>query len=432
MKNNLKCVVLLAVWTGALSVVAGESGEDLLVVVTDKQCESVKMPCDLRTSYPVRKLEDEPALRGLMYSALGWVRNAAADETRTATITARAGTLVDGAFTPDGTAEITVLPAATGEGTCDWTETAISKKVYRLTHTVKKGEVVDASAYLYGYLDFTHCAVHRASQADVEAAALGAITHEIAVVQDEVWPWQPVDMTTVRSGIATDETLEPEARTATTFSFKGCGIFRCEYILTGGMLEVVVDGETFSTVEMPTAGWEPCQIQFDGYGAHVVVFRFTSGGDGVTGLRDVCWDEPDESSRVIGRGDGVRVDLRGRALRDGVLLRTPKRMAEVLPFEYSSTNWIGDVIGVTAESVARVTICPLQGTDDDVTTWEEVSDKKKTLVDKVGEGQIKWRPYKGVWKAQFEILNGSSGIHQETVIFDLRNTSGPGLALILR
>ena len=120
---------------------------------------------------------------------------------------------------------------------------------------------------------------------------------------------------------------------------------------------------------------------------------------------------------------GVRMDL-----QKGV--RTPKRLADVLPFVYSSTNWLGDVVNVSAESVARVTLVQLTGEGDDVTTWTDVVPNTfKELVKKPGEGEVKWRARKGVWKAAFDILNNDTSIRTEEAIFDLRNSIAPGLLI---
>lgn len=392
--------------------------------------ETAEAPCDLRTTFPVSNPEGDPALRGLMYSASGFERGAAADSSRTAAITARAGFLANGVFAPDGTAEVTVGTGLMGEGTVDWNPTEISKRVYQLTHTARKDGAVDTTAYFYGYLDFTHC-VSYASQADVEAAVLGAITHPIAVTQDEVMPWQPIDSAAVRSGLETSEWLEPEDETTTTFIFSGRGTLHFDYDLTGGTLEVIADGAVVLTFNEATADWMPCQASFDGYGAHEASFVYSAVGGGATaGIRNVRWEEQPESSRSIDEGEDVCVDL-----REGV--RKPKRLAEVLPFQYSSTNWVGFVDGESvrfdAESIAQVTIVGLTGTDPDVCTWtEEVPGTFKELVCKVGEGEIKWRPKNGVWKATFVIKDGDEGIHAETAIFDLRDAHGVGLMLFLR
>lgn len=392
--------------------------------------ETAEAPCDLRMSFPVANLEGDPALRGLMYSAFGFERGAAADASRTATITARAGFLAGGVFTADGSPELNVLPRTAGEGTVDWRQAEISKKFYQLVHTVRAGDVVDEGGFCYGYLDFTHC-VSYASQADVEAAVLGAITHRIAVVQDEVWPWQPIDSAAARSGLVSGEWLEPGDETATTFTFSGRGTLHYEYDLTGGTLEVIADGAVVSTFNEATADWMPCQVSFDGYGAHEASFVYSAVGSGATaGIRNVRWEEQPESSRSIDEGEDVCVDL-----REGV--RKPKRLAEVLPFQYSSTNWVGFVDGesvrFSAESVARMTIVELAGTDPDARNWtEEVPGTFRELVRKIGEGETRWRPKKGVWKATLDISGEDGGSHAETAIFDLRDAHGVGLMLFLK
>ena len=423
--NRVSNTMLLVAAVTALSAKADFVRECELNAVTDVLLTSAPLQAvDLRTVFPVEKLKEEPALKGLMYSALGFERGASADATRTAKITARAGALVNGIFAYDDSAEITVLPPTTGEGVVDWAETRISKKLYQLTHTVMKNGVAEG-AILYGYFDFTHCVMEIATQEEVEAAVFGAITHPIAVRQDDDSPWQPIDTAEVRSGIATDEWLKPEDKTATTFTFKGHGVLHYEYDLSGGTLEVVADGVVVSTFAQEIAEWASCQVSFAGHGAHEVSFVYTASGDAMAAIRNVRWEEQDEDSRTAGAGAGIRVDL-----QEGV--RTPKKFAQVLPFQYSSTNWIGNVIQVNAESVARVTIVQLTGTDSDVRNWtEEVPGTFRELVKKPGENAVNWRPKKGVWKATFDILNGEERIHQETAIFDLRNSNGVGLVLIL-
>lgn len=218
----------------ALSAAADYVREDELTVRTAVQGWSAsQQTIDLRKAFTVSSLEDE-ALRGLMYSANGWERDAAGDASRTVAITAQAGTLANGVFTPDGSAEMTVATGLGGEGTVDWALTEISKKVYRLKHAVRKDGAPVGVADLYGYLDFTHC-LSWASQSDVEAAVLGEFTHGIAVTQDADSPWQPIDSTVVRSGLMTDgEWLEPGDVTVTAFAFGGRGVLHYEYDLTGG------------------------------------------------------------------------------------------------------------------------------------------------------------------------------------------------------
>lgn len=113
-------------------------------------------------------------------------------------------------------------------------------------------------------------------------------------------------------------------------------------------------------------------------------------------------------------------------------VRKLKRFSELMPLTYSSTNWIGDVDGVIAESNARLTVVRLLGTDPVVTNWTDVvSGSYRILHDAPGEGEVNWKPGNGVWKAEFDILNGAESIHHEETFFDLRNTRGSGMAVII-
>ena len=390
--------------------------------------KSGEMPCDLRNVFPVANLKNDPALKGLMYSAIGWERNAVEDALSTVSITARSGTLAkNGTFMPDGTAGVTVLPATGGRGQFDWKPPPeISTNLYQLTHSVQKNGVADAGMILYGYLDFTNCDMERASQKDVEAAVLGEFTNGIAVTQDADSPWQPIDPATVRSGLMTDDRQDQGEETMTAFAFVGRGVLHYDYAISGGVLKVFADGECIATFADPTADWVTCQVPFSDYDVHECEFRYVADGRGVASIRNVRWESDESGFCAEDVSQSVCADL-----REGV--RRPRRLADVLPFEYSSTNWIGDVVGVSSTSVAKVTIVQLTGTDPDVRNWtEEVPNTFKELVKKVGEGQINWRPKKGVWKATFVILNGDDGVHTETAVFDLRESSGMGLMLILK
>ena len=284
-----------------LPIAGGETCEEEFAPPIYLQDSFVSLrPLDCSTLFPVGNLSDDPALRNLNYSAIGWELDAAEDASRKVTVTAQAGTMVGGSFKSDGSAPQVLLENATGRGEFDWTVTEIARKVYQLKHVVSKNGTVDSSATLSGYLDFS-----------------GYSTTVGAVREGE---------------------LTPEARLA------------------------------------------------DGARAHVVM-----------------------------------------DLEEGV--RTPKYLSYVLPFEYSSTNWIGDVKGVTVSSVASVTIVQLAGDDPDVTKWAEVQGTSRELKKAVGEDAVKWKARKGVWKATFDILNGDSRIHRETVIFDLRDSKGTGFVL---
>ena len=421
--NRISNMMLLVAGAAAVLPAAADSDfvrEDELDVVVYTQLVSVpERAIDLRATFPVASLDDE-ALKDLMYSANSWVRNAAEDASRTATITAQTGTLANGVFISDGSGEITVLSAALGEGTFDWNMSAASKKVYQLTHTVRKGGTVDAAGTCSGYFDFTRC-VSYASQAEVEAAVLGAITHKISVTQDEDWPWQPFDIDEVRSGIVTDEGLESGEGTATTFGFEGRGVLHYEYGLSGGELAVLADSKVVASFTEPKADWVPRQISFDDYGAHEVSFVYTAVGGDMAAIRNVRWEVPDESSRTTDAGADIRVDL-----QEGEV-RTPKKFAHVLPFVYSPTNFTGTVDGKSS----RVSIVQLEGTDPDVTTWTEMSGTARTLKEATDEGEVKWRAKKGVWKATFEIFDGEELKDTQIKYFDLRNATGNGTVIFI-
>ena len=415
---------LLPMFGVAFSAVAEEPNwvrENELEVDSDLvRGETQEAVCDLRTVFTVATLEDDPALKGLMYSAIGWELDAAADPSRTAEIYAAPGSFVDGAFVVSGSS-VAVLPARTGRGAFDWQVASAEKKLYQLTHTVRNGGAVDASGSLVGYIDFSHV-VSWATQIEVEAAVLGEHTQSLAVTQDATWPWQPIGSPAALSGIRTDETLGEGVATATTFSFKGIGTFNYEYALDGGRLAIVVDG--VETVLAATAGaWTSGTVEFGTSGEHVVAFTYVAaGGEATAALRGVCRECPDETALASSESDDIRVDL-----QDGEV-RTPRKLSRVLPFVYSPTNFIGTVNG----TAARVSIVQLEGDDPDVTQWTEVG-APRVLKESSDEGEVVWQAKKGVWKAVFEFYNGDKLLEKETQtkIFDLRNAAGGGLVIFV-
>ena len=425
MKNTFNAILVLLAGFSAIAACADVLTEDEIGTFEERYGDEVEVEIDLRTVFPVAKLVDDPALRGITYSARGWrLEVPVEDSTRSAMITAIPGSVINGYFSPEG-AQMTVLASTTGEGTVDWHPSSIQRKVYQLLHSARVGGVDDAFAACRGYLDFTECEQQHASIEDVEEAVLGAVTHPIVTVQDERFPWQPIGSAGAGSGIATDVGLVG-VTTTTEFSFEGRGVLYYEYALTGGSLTVRANGKDISTFAEPV-DWQSCEVRFEGVVAHRIAFVFAATGGGATAaLRGVRWVVADEDVRVQGDGSEVIVDL-----REGV--RTPKRSDEILPFVYSSTNWIGDVKGATAESKARVTIVQMKGSDPEVSSWtEEVSDTFRELANESGEGEArKWKPKKGVWKATFDILNGDTSIYSEDAWFDLRKTSTPGFMLMV-
>ena len=404
-----------------LGVVKAENSEAELMMRQVSMRDVVEVQVDCRRVFEVRRSDGDPALTGFMYSAVGWDIGAADDGTRMVKITAVPGELADdGVFVPDGDGEQIVLSETTGRGTCDWEPSDAKHRVYQLTHIVRKGGSVDATGTLYGYLDFTHWD-RRATLDDIKAALLNPATHAVDILQDAENPWQPIDfIQLVGVGIATDSALPQSIETSTGLEFSGHGALSFEYRLSGGTLSVAIDGREPEVIDVPTSGWVACTLAFVDPGEHSVVFTYTADGDGTTAaLRHVRWKEDERFVSMRSARSDLRVDL-----REGPV-RMPARMEHVLPFAYSSTNWIGNVQG----TAAKVTVVQLSGTDPAVTNWtDEVSGSFKVLVDKSGEGEKVWHPKKGVWKATFDILGTS---HSEEVWFDLRNAIAPGFMLMV-
>lgn len=423
MSNRYLIGGMLALVSGFATGDEGTLADALYFGCSDRAMQGIETVVDCRETYPVIWLDGDTVVQGLNYSAIGWDLEPAGDSSRTVAITARSGTLANGVFTPDGSAEFEVMPAKEGRGLFDWQLGEIGKRVYRLEHKVTKGGSDVQEETLYGYFD-----IHgRATQAEVEAAVMDEIPHAAVVRQDEAWPWQPIDFAMAGAGIATGSDIPQGVAATTAFTVHGCGDFRYKYMMTGGELKVIADGETVAIFAEP-AMLTALQISFADDREHEVSFVYTSAGDGTTAvLRNVRWDLPDENLRASGGYDAVRVDLRD------ALVRSPERLSDVLPFAYSSTNWIGDVEGVSAASVARVTIVRLKETEGvDMKDWDEVPGTLRELKREVGEGEVKWNARKGVWRATFDILEGNVSIHPESVIFDLRKSRSPGMALFLK
>ena len=425
MKKTQQMLLMLAVVIKALVASAVGIGEDEPGVAENWQCcETADQEIDLRCTYPVVKLDDEPALQGIGYSARGWRIDIAEDDpSRAATIVAVPCALVNGMLCPAGE-EIVVLAATNGEGTVTWAPSSVEKKVYRLTHSAEKDGVVDPFATCYAYFDFTDCELQHATLWEVEVAVLGDATHPIVTVQDERFPWQPIESGVAGAGIVTDVGLLSET-TTTAFSFKGRGTFHYEYRVSGGSLGVRI-GEAAPVALAASSDWLARAIRFEGFGDHGVAFVYAAAGGGAqAALRNVRWEE-DSSAWAQREGKDLAMDL-----REGV--RTPKYRDEVLPFAYSSTNWLG-VAGATAESKAHVRVVQMTGSDPAVTNWTtEVAGTSRVLQNAPGEDAVPWKAKVGsVWKATFDILNDETSIYSEEAWFDLRQTRVPGFLLMIK
>lgn len=373
---------------------------------------------DLRTVFNVPKLVDEPALKGFAYSAVGWDPEPETNPGASVRIFATPGMMQGGVFIADGGADLEIATGLEDRGTVDWTHPAISLKVYRLTHVVSVSGVGDDSRTLYGYMDFTDCQIEKATQGQVEAAALGAVTHPLTLAQDEANPWQPIEDDVPQCGIASDATLDAATAASTILSFRSSGRFVCQYRLSGGTLEVLVDGASRSVVSSPVSDWVDFELFFDDYALHRVEFRAHGDGrGGQAAIRGVTLAEPHDDVVSAASGSEFRFDL-----REGV--RKIKSVAALLALTYSATNWTGEPDAGTAPK-ARVSIVQLAGSGDDLLAWQEVGGTRKVLVESSGEGEFPWDGKRGVWKAEFEIFNKSGvAVHGEEAIFDMRGLHG--------
>ena len=100
------------------AAVAEEDGglrESEVVQPSDLQDVVVVQPMDCRAVFPVPQIDSE-VLSGFNYSAIGWDLDPAEDPSRTVTITAQAGKLAKGVFTPDGSAAVVLRPHAGAKG----------------------------------------------------------------------------------------------------------------------------------------------------------------------------------------------------------------------------------------------------------------------------------------------------------------------------
>ena len=412
MKRSLSLVLLPIVGVAAFSAAAEGLREDELTPPMRTEGTAVQ-PLDLRACWPIR-------LRraiGLAYSAVGW------DFTPQSAGASVRLNLVDGifdgkVFTPTGSSQ-NLATGLTGKDSFTWYP-QVENKVYRILHEVTRNTTVVEGETLNAYFDFTEC--DTVTESDLRSAALG-VTCAIVMVHDDDSPWLPIDLEVAGSGVETDTGFAAGAATTLAFTFTGRGTLHYEYALDGGSLAVLADGMAAGAFAEPTE-WQEGAIQFDDINAHTVTFAYTAAGDGVVAqLRNVRWQEDDSGAWANGGRGGVRWDL-----REGV--RRPKYFNEILPFAYSSTNWVG-VTGATAASSVRVTLVPLAGTGDDATQWTESGDPIE-LYRGSGEGSVKWpKPKKGLWKATFDILNDDTGVYSEDAFFDLRDTRASGLVLMV-
>ena len=398
------------------------TGEAALNVKTDRGSWSLaKTSLDLSPSWSVEKPGSD-VLKNLSYSSVGWDFNEVEAGFSTK-LTATAGTLEGGAFTPGADPDIIVAETLSGRRTdYTWQPDGVGKKFYRLSHTVAKSTTVDRLRTLNAYFDFSGC-VMAATRGEVEAAVRSGVGYALDLQGETETLWQPV--AGAGSGVSAPTGLASGGTSTMSFAFDGTGTLSWKWSLAGGTISATIDGRQVGTLAN-VADWTQATAQVDDYGHHLVVFTFTSAGDGKTAsLKDVVWNRPSTDERAAGSSAAVAVDL-----REGV--RRLRKFGELLPFVYSPTNFVG-LSGTTAGSVARVSVVQLAPEPtDDLTQWTNtIAGTEMVLVEASDESSVLWSAKQGVWRALFEIEDEGGVVHAESAIFDLRKYCN-GLMLILR
>ena len=406
---SLKNILTLAFGVGLSAVQADVLGEDEINVSECLECREVRRPIDLSARWDVKNLD----VILLPYSSVGWGLEDLPSEA-VVNMSSVDGKIVNGVFVQDGNAKA-LATGLTGRGVFQWYPRGMEKKVYRVQHMKTREENRPDEESLSAYFDFTDCEMVSASQ--FRAAVLG-VTQPVNLQDDERYPWRLVggDGDGVRSS-ADGARIE--------LSFGGRGTLHYECAVWSGELAVSENDKMMFALAGP-ADWSYRALRFEGYGRHRVAFVCVAV-DGVASvaLRRIRWEEDDGETRVITGTDKHRVDL-----HEGV--RALSRTDEVLPFAYSSTNWIG-VAGSSSESKASVSIVRMTGSDPVVTKWTaEDARSFRKLHEKPGEGVVSWKPKKGVWKATFDIITGDTSVYREEAWFDLRQARTPGFLLMLK
>lgn len=389
----------------------------------DLSASSVTQPLDLGSSFEALTRDDD-ALKGFMYSAVGWELTPESGSSRSVRLTATPGTMSSaGAFAPDGGTVLDVATGLTDRGTADWNVVGASHKVYRIEHAVTVNGSVDPARTLYGYIDLTNCELAAAPE-EVLAALHADASQPFAVAIDPNNPWNPIEEGVAGCGVSPSDTPASGATTTQGLSFSGAGRLSYSYALTGGTLELLVDGAVVAT-HATAADWASASVEIAGCTAHTAVFRYTGTGLDVPLLKGVSWICV-ESERASGTSASFWTDLAPSGVR------YPEYRGVRLPLAWSSTNWTG-VAGADATSVAKVRIVRVTGTSPDVWLWtDEVAGTAKELVNGAGEGVNDWKCRDGVWSATFEIIGtDQTVVYAERCVFDLRRAKTRGLMVTI-
>ena len=326
-----------------------------------------------------------------------------------------------------GSGRVVLASGLKGRETFVWTPDTVERTDYELSHLVKVSGSSDGAQTLTAHFSFENLVDEKASDAEILAAVRAEVSQRFALENnggDEEVRWEPV-------GGAGEGLVAPFAEdgpnpgvSALEVGVSGPGRLVFAVRLAGGTLTVKVDGALRQTIAA-AADWTEASVDILTRGEHLVTLEASVSAADQAFVKNLCWQQEDLS---LGAdvGDPVRVDL-----REGV--RAVSDRAELMPFVYSHTNFVG-VAGATAASVARVSVVRLAPDfpTDDLSLWTNaVAGTERVLCREAGESSVVWRGKQGVWKAVFDILSGDDAVHTETAIFDMREFR-PGFMLILR
>jgi len=343
----------------------------------------------------------------ISYSSVGWEQEEI-DDAASVTLTVTP--------LPDGET-VTIASGLTGRSSFTWTPSSLAfGPVYRFDHYVIKGDVTNAVETLHGNTSFVEVGEIEPQQVFANGSATCAIAN------DKANPWTAGE--TAADGISA-----PSGASKFTFKPIYGGTLLFDYRLTGGTLEVYVDGALAATLSAAADWTLSPEITVSGQGTHQIEVRALTGAAAAACLRQVVWSETDGETTAFAASAVYRVDLTNgvRCVRDSDGL---------LPFVYSPTNFTG--ITETAEpTVARVRVVQLTGDEaEGVESWtnavNEIASTERILVDKTtAEDSVVWIAKLGVWKLMFDILADDTVVRSEYAIFDARKLK-KGFMLLLK
>ena len=304
----------------------------------------------------------------------------------------------------------------------EWTwDPDVQRQPYVLEHIVSNGGTERRLERLVARFSFEDAEGSRASAEEIRLAVMG-IGEPCSVISDPVNPWQPISG--VGSGLQTLKSAGGPSDVS--FSCSGIGSLTFNYCLSGGTLQVLLDGVLLRTYDSEVEEWVAGSVVTESVGRHLIVFRFVPSESGFARVGDVGWSTADVTFSAAD-SEPFRADF-----RRGV--RMVRCADELMPFTYSDTNFTG-LADAYLGSVAQVRVVAVEGPGTDPASWtnadQEVAGTSRILYHGPGESVVRWRGKRGVWKATFDIFAEGGAVHSEHAIFDMRHLPG-GMIITVR